>query len=180
MRRRLWKCVSDFVLEVLKIAEKTLDYTSCRSSSMRLMIAGERRNHTLSGEREAEFGMRNQGRRNNTAYPSRAGKRRFEYGGRSYRSAIYAAQLPRPLRFMAGAANEALRIRPDGVRMVTSRARLRYIVVRPAARNQTSIAQKSLLPALNFGISLSAGSAPTLTLSRPACVAVNPPRAKPA
>ena len=33
-----------------------------------------------------------------------------EYGGRSYRSAIYAAQLPRPLRFMAGAANEALRI----------------------------------------------------------------------
>ena len=33
-----------------------------------------------------------------------------EYGGRSYRSAIYVAQLPRPLRFMAGAANEALRI----------------------------------------------------------------------
>lgn len=94
MRRRLWKCVSDFVLEVLKIAEKRSAYTSCRSSSMRLMI-GEREGG--GGIWNAEFGIRNQGRRDSTAYrraqgsalykaeitipiariPSRAGKRRF-------------------------------------------------------------------------------------------------------
>lgn len=39
-----------------------------------------------------------------------------EYGGRSYRSAINTAQLPRPLWFMAGAANAAMRIPPDGGR----------------------------------------------------------------
>ena len=82
--------------------------------------------------RNAEFGMRNaSGTARQYRIPSRAGKRSdydnqprrikahtvarreallSEYGGRSYRSAIYAAQLPRPLRFMAGAANEALRI----------------------------------------------------------------------
>ena len=133
MRRRLWKCVSDFVLEVLKSAEKTLGIYKLPLLVDAINDRGERRNHTLSGEREAEFGMRNAESRTARQYriPSRAGKRHkenrmrndartptvarreaplSEYGGRSYRSAIYAAQLPRPLRFMAGAANEALRI----------------------------------------------------------------------
>ena len=163
--------------------KKRSAYTSCRSSSMRLMI-GEREGG--GGIWNAEFGIRNSESRTARQYriPSRAGKRPCgekilpsstthtvarreaplsEYGGRSYRSAIYAAQLPRPLRFMAGAANEALRIRPDGVRMVTSRARLRYMVeCGPAARNQISIASDRLLPALNSDIWLSAGSAPKL------------------
>ena len=164
MLRRLWKCVSDFVLEVLKSAEKTLGIYKLPLLVDAINDRGERRNHTLSGE--AECGMRNSkfGIRDGAAVPHTVARREAplsEYGGRSYRSAIYAAQLPRPLRFMAGAANEALRIRPDGVRMVTSRARLRYMVeCGPAARNQTSIAQESLLPALNFDIWLSAGSAP--------------------
>ena len=133
MRRRLWKCVSDFVLEVLKSAEKTLGIYKLPLLADAINDMGERRNHTLSGEGEAEFGMRNAELGTAWQYriPSRAGKRLpvkrtgririahtvarreaplSEYGGRSYRSAIYAAQLPRPLRFMAGAANEALRI----------------------------------------------------------------------
>ena len=85
--------------------------------------------------------MRNSecGIRDGAAVPHTVARREAplsEYGGRSYRSAIYAAQLPRPLRFMAGAANEALRIRPDGVRRA--------------------------FPALNSDIWLSAGSAPKL------------------
>ena len=58
--------------------------------------------------RNAECGIRNA-----AAVPHTAARRQTplsEYGGRSYRSAIYTAQLPRPLWFMAGAANEALRI----------------------------------------------------------------------
>lgn len=97
MRRRLWKCVSDFVLEVLKSAEKTLGIYKLPLLVDAIDDRGERRNHTLSGEGEAECGMRNQGRRDSTAYrraqgsalykaettipiariPSRAGKRRF-------------------------------------------------------------------------------------------------------
>ena len=69
----------------------------------------------MSGDGEAEFGMRNLecGIKDGAAVPHTAARRQTplsEYGGRSYRSAIYAAQLPRPLRFMAGAANEVLRI----------------------------------------------------------------------
>lgn len=52
MRRRLWKCVSDFVLEVLKSAEKTLGI-------YKLPLLVDAINHTLSGEGEAEFGMHN-------------------------------------------------------------------------------------------------------------------------
>ena len=133
MRRRLWKCVSYFVIEVLKSAEKTLGIYKLPFLVDAINDRGERRNHTLSGEGEAECGIRNAESRTARQYriPSRAGKRLpvkrtgririvhtvarreaplSEYGGRSYRSAIYAAQLPRPLRFMAGAANEALRI----------------------------------------------------------------------
>ena len=68
----------------------------------------------MSGEGEAEFGMRNaECIRDGAAVPHTAARRQTPLSGRvrrSYRSAIYAAQLPRPLRFMAGAANEALRI----------------------------------------------------------------------
>lgn len=108
MRRRLWKCVSDFVLEVLKSAEKTLGI-------YKLSLLVDAINDTLSGEGEAEFGMRSSecGIKDGAAVPHTVARREAllsEYGGRSYRSAIYAAQLPRPLRFMAGAANEALRI----------------------------------------------------------------------
>ncbi len=108
MRRRLWKCVSDFVLEVLKSAEKTLGI-------YKLPLLVDAINDTLSGEGEAECGIRNSecGIKDGAAVPHTVARREaplFEYGGRSYRSAIYAAQLPRPLRFMAGAANEALRI----------------------------------------------------------------------
>ena len=116
MRRRLWKCVSDFVLEVLKSAEKTLGIYKLPLLVDAINDRGEIRNHTLSGGRgEAEFGMRNSefGIRNAAAVPHTVARREAllsEYGGRSYRSAIYAAQLPRPLRFMAGAANEVLRI----------------------------------------------------------------------
>ena len=132
MRRRLWKCVSDFVLEVLKIAEKTLGIYKLPLLVDAINDRGERRNHTLSGEGEAECGIRD-----GATVPHTVARREAplsEYGGRSYRSAIYVAQLPRPLRFMAGAANEALRIRPDGVRRA--------------------------FPALNSDIWLSAGSAP--------------------
>ena len=59
MRRRLWKCVSDFVLKVLKIAEKTLGIYKLPLLVDAINDGGERRNHTLSGEGEAEFGMRN-------------------------------------------------------------------------------------------------------------------------
>lgn len=52
MRRRLWKCVSDFVLEVLKSAEKTLGI-------YKLPLLVDAINDTLSGEGEAEFGMHN-------------------------------------------------------------------------------------------------------------------------
>lgn len=115
MRRRLWKCVSDFVLEVLKIAEKTLGIYKLPLLVDAINDRGERRNHTLSGEGEAECGIRNAecGIKDGATVPHTAARREAplsEYGGRSYRSAIYAAQLPRPLRFMAGAANEALRI----------------------------------------------------------------------
>ena len=59
MRRRLWKCVSDFVLEVLKIAEKTLGIYKLPLLVDAINDGGERRNHTLSWEGEAEFGMHN-------------------------------------------------------------------------------------------------------------------------
>lgn len=106
MRRRLWKCVSDFVIEVLKSAEKTLGI-------YKLPLLVDAINNTLSGK--AECGIRNSecGIKDGAAVPHTIARREAplsEYGGRSYRSAIYAAQLPRPLRFMAGAANEALRI----------------------------------------------------------------------
>ena len=79
MRRRLWKCVSDFVLEVLKIAEKTLGIYKLPLLVDAINDRGERRNHTLSGEGEAEFGIRNSESRTARQYriPSRAGKRRF-------------------------------------------------------------------------------------------------------
>ena len=110
MRRRLWKCVSDFVLEVLKIAEKTLGIYKLPLLVDAIDDRGERRNHTLSGRgrRNSECGIKD-----GATVPHTVARREAplsEYGGRSYRSAIYAAQLPRPLRFMAGAANEALRI----------------------------------------------------------------------
>ena len=60
------------------------------------------------GIRNAECGIRD-----GAAVPHTVARREAPLSGRvrrSYRSAIYAAQLPRPLRFMAGAANEALRI----------------------------------------------------------------------
>ena len=156
MRRRLWKCVSDFVIEVLKSAEKTLGIYKLPLLVDAINDRGERRNHTLSGEGEAECGIRNSecGIKDGATVPHTVARREAplsEYGGRSYRSAIYVAQLPRPLRFMAGAANEALRIRPDCVRMVTSRARLRYMVeCGPAARNQISIASDSPFPHLTL------------------------------
>ena len=108
MRRRLWKCVSDFVLEVLKSAEKTLGI-------YKQPLLVDAINDTLSGEGEAEFGIRNSecGIKDGAAVPHTVARRQTPLSGRvrrSYRSAIYAAQLPRPLRFMAGAANEALRI----------------------------------------------------------------------
>ena len=106
--------MSDFVLEVLKIAEKTLGIYKLPLLVDAINDRGERRNHTLSGEGEAECGIRNaECIRDGAAVPHTVARREAplsEYGGRSYRSAIYAAQLPRPLRFMAGAANEALRI----------------------------------------------------------------------
>ena len=105
MRRRLWKCVSDFVLEVLKSAEKTLGI-------YKLPLLVDAINDR--GRRNEECGIRNsECIRDGATVPHTAARREAplsEYGGRSYRSAIYAAQLPRPLRFMAGAANEALRI----------------------------------------------------------------------
>ena len=115
MLRRLWKCVSYFVLEVLKIAEKTLGIYKLPLLADAINDRGERRNHTLSGEGEVECGIRNSefGIKDGATVPHTAARSEAplsEYGGRSYRSAIYAAQLPRPLRFMAGAANEALRI----------------------------------------------------------------------
>ncbi len=156
MRRRLWKCGSDFVIEVLKSAEKTLGIYKLPLLVDAINDRGERRNNTLSVEGEAEFGMRNSefGIKDGATVPHTVARRQTplsERVRRSYRSAIYAAQLPRPLRFMAGAANEALRIRPDGVRMVTSRARLRYMVeCGPAARNQTSIASDRPFPHLTL------------------------------
>ena len=84
MRRRLWKCVSDFVLEVLKSAEKTLGIYKLPLLVDAINDRGERRNHTLSGEGEAEFGMRNsefgirnQGRRDSTAYRRAQGSAAF-------------------------------------------------------------------------------------------------------
>ena len=77
MRRRLWKCVSDFVLEVLKSAEKTLGIYKLPLLVDAINDRGERRNHTLSGEGEAEFGMRNQGRRGSTAYRRAQGSAAF-------------------------------------------------------------------------------------------------------
>ena len=59
---------------------------------------------------------------------------------RSYRSAINTAQLPRPLWFMAGAANDEMRIQPDCGRRA--------------------------FPALGSDIWPSAGSAPNNPLSR--------------
>ena len=49
--------MSDFVLEVLKSAEKTLGIYKLPLLVDAINDRGERRNHTLSGE--AEFGMRN-------------------------------------------------------------------------------------------------------------------------
>ena len=71
--------MSDFVLEVLKIAEKTLGIYKLPLLVDAINDRGERRNHTLSGEREAEFGMRNSesGTARQYRIPSRAGKRRF-------------------------------------------------------------------------------------------------------
>ena len=84
MLRRLWKCVSDFVLEVLKSAEKTLGIYKLPLLVDAINDRGERRNHTLSGEGEAEFemrnaecGMRNQGRRDSTAYRRAQGSAAF-------------------------------------------------------------------------------------------------------
>ena len=77
MRRRLWKCVSDFVLEVPKSAEKTLDIYKLPLLVDAINDMGERRNHTLSGEGEAEFGIRNQGRRDSTAYRRAQGSAAF-------------------------------------------------------------------------------------------------------
>lgn len=47
------------MLEVLKIAEKTLGIYKLPLLVDAINDSGERRNHTLSGEGEAEFGMRN-------------------------------------------------------------------------------------------------------------------------
>ena len=69
MRRRLWKCVSDFVLEVLKIVEKTLGIYK-----LPLLVDaindGGRRNEEC-GIRNAESGTARQYR-----IPPRADKRR--------------------------------------------------------------------------------------------------------
>ena len=70
MRRRLWKCVSDFVIEVLKSAEKTLGI-------YKLPLLVDAINNTLSGEGEAECEMRNQGRRDSTAYRRAQGSAAF-------------------------------------------------------------------------------------------------------
>ena len=91
MRRRLWKCVLDFVLEVLKSAEKTLGIYKLPLLVDAINDRGERRNHTLSGEgeaecgmrnaecgmRNAECGMRNQGRCDSTAYRRAQGSAAF-------------------------------------------------------------------------------------------------------
>ena len=102
MRRRLWKCVSDSVLEVLKIAEKTLGIYKLPLLVDAINDGGREKESYVErgrggGIRNSEFGMRNQGRRGSTAYrraqggaypskepdvlglciPSRAGKRRF-------------------------------------------------------------------------------------------------------
>ena len=81
--------------------------------------------------------------RNDAAVPYTAARSETPLSGRvrrSYRSAIYAALLPRPLWFMAGAANVAMRIQPDCGRRA--------------------------FPALGSDIWHSAGSAPNPPLSR--------------
>ncbi len=83
------------------------------------------------------------GIRNGAAMPYTATRRETLLSGRvrrSYRSAINTAQLPRPLWFMAGAANDEMRIQPDCGRRA--------------------------FPALGSDIWLSAGSAPNNPLSR--------------
>ena len=77
MRRRLWKCVSYFVLEVLKIAEKTLGIYKLPLLVDAINDRGERRNHKLSGEGEAEFGIRNSecGIRDGAAVPHTVARR---------------------------------------------------------------------------------------------------------
>ena len=67
--------MSDFVLEVLKSAEKTLGIYKLPLLVDAINDRGERRNHTLSGE--AECGMRNQGRRDSTAYRRAQGSAAF-------------------------------------------------------------------------------------------------------
>ena len=87
--------------------------------------------------------MRNAEFRNGAAMPHIAAHRKAPLSGRvrcSYRSAIYAALLPRPLWFMAGAANDEMRIQPDCGRRA--------------------------FPALGSDIWPSAGSAPNNSLSR--------------
>lgn len=71
--------MSDFVLEVLKSAEKTLGIYKLPLLVDAINDMGERRNHTLGGEGEAECGIRNAESRTTRQYriPSRAGKRRF-------------------------------------------------------------------------------------------------------
>ena len=70
--------MSDFVLEVLKSAEKTLGIYKLPLLVDSINDRGERRNHTLSGEGEAEFGMHNaeSGTARQYRIPSRADKRR--------------------------------------------------------------------------------------------------------
>ncbi len=51
--------MSDFVIEVLKSAEKTLGIYKLPLLVDAINDGGERRNHTLSWEGEAEFGMHN-------------------------------------------------------------------------------------------------------------------------
>ena len=71
--------MSDFVLEVLKIAEKTLGIYKLPLLVDAINDRGERRNHTLSGEgrRNSECIMRNQGRRGSTAYRRAQGSAAF-------------------------------------------------------------------------------------------------------
>ena len=70
--------MSDFVLEVLKSAEKTLGIYKLPLLVDAINDRGERRNLRLSGEGEAEFGMRNAKSRTARQYriPPRADKRR--------------------------------------------------------------------------------------------------------
>ena len=67
--------MSDFVLEVLKSAEKTLGVYKLPLLVDAINDRGERRNHTLSGD--GGGGMRNQGRLDSTAYRRAQGSAAF-------------------------------------------------------------------------------------------------------